>query len=193
VYGLGVLKGMWLTLRTFTKTYATKSLPNTYQWPEEQSYISPRIRGYDFVWWEDRCTGCATCAKSCPHGVIEVITRPAPDATYIVEEFRVDIGICMFCGLCVESCPYDALRYTNDIAVAYYERNKMVKGKHELETSTDRSSAYGRPFYEQELRRQGRIRLPKWVEVALEEEARETARATRTQGGPAPRGGIEPS
>jgi formate hydrogenlyase subunit 6/NADH:ubiquinone oxidoreductase subunit I len=181
MYGLGVVKGLWLTLRMFAKSYSTKSLPNTYQWPEERSYISPRVRGYDFVWWEDRCTGCATCAKSCPHGVIEVITRPGPDATYVVEEFRVDISICMFCGLCVESCPYDALRYTNEIAVSYYERQKMVKGKHQLVTAAERSSTYGRPFYEQLLREQGKINLPKWVAVALEEEAKETSRATQTQ------------
>jgi hypothetical protein len=59
----------------------------------------------------------------------------------------------------------------------------MVKGKYELQTSADRSSAYARPFYEEELRRQGKVRLPRWVEQALEEEAKEAARATRTQGG----------
>ena len=186
MYGLGLLKGMWLTLRTLRKTYARETPPYTYQWPEEQSYVSPRVRGYGFVWWEDRCTGCATCAKSCPHGVIEVITRPAPDATYTVEEFRIDIGICMFCGLCVESCPYDALRYTNEIAGSYYERGKMVKGKYQLETATERSSAYGRPFYEEQLRAEGKVRLPRWVEQALAEEAREATHAAHTQTRTAP-------
>ena len=28
----------------------------------------PRFRGQEFNWYEDRCTGCASCAKYCPLG-----------------------------------------------------------------------------------------------------------------------------
>jgi formate hydrogenlyase subunit 6/NADH:ubiquinone oxidoreductase subunit I len=172
MYGLGILKGMLVTLRTMLRTYGRREPPYTYQWPEENTYVSPRVRGFGFAWWEERCTGCATCAKSCPHGVIEVITKPRADGTYQVEEFRVDIAICMFCGLCVESCPYDALRYTTQTALSFYERDKMVMGKYELERDPERSSAYARPFVEEERRRAGKVRLPRWVEQALAEEAR---------------------
>ena len=36
----------------------------------------PRFRGQEFNWFEDRCTGCASCAKYCPLGIIEIETHP---------------------------------------------------------------------------------------------------------------------
>ena len=35
-----------------------------------------RFRGNEFTWYEDRCTGCASCAKYCPLGIIEIVTSP---------------------------------------------------------------------------------------------------------------------
>ena len=33
----------------------------------------PRFRGNEFVWYDDRCTACASCAKYCPLGIIEIV------------------------------------------------------------------------------------------------------------------------
>ena len=35
----------------------------------------PRFRGNEFVWYDDRCTACASCAKYCPLGIIEIVTH----------------------------------------------------------------------------------------------------------------------
>ena len=35
-----------------------------------------RFRGEEFSWYEQRCTGCASCAKYCPLGIIEIVTDP---------------------------------------------------------------------------------------------------------------------
>lgn len=84
--------------------------PITTQYPEERLTTSRRIRGYELVWDKEKCTGCATCAKSCPQGAIQIVTSvSAEENKYEVEKFEVDTGYCIFCGLCVESCPYEAL------------------------------------------------------------------------------------
>ncbi len=67
-YGIGIAKGMALTLKHLFRQ------PITTQYPEERLTTSRRIRGNELVWDKERCTGCATCAKSCPQGSIEIIT-----------------------------------------------------------------------------------------------------------------------
>ena len=37
----------------------------------------PRFRGQEFTWYEERCTGCASCAKYCPLGIIKIVTDPS--------------------------------------------------------------------------------------------------------------------
>ena len=32
------------------------------------------FRGEEFAWYDQRCTGCASCAKYCPLGIIEIVT-----------------------------------------------------------------------------------------------------------------------
>ena len=39
----------------------------------------PRFRGEEFIWYEQRCTGCASCAKYCPLGIIEIVTSESGD------------------------------------------------------------------------------------------------------------------
>ena len=73
-----------------------------------------RFRGQEFAWFEQRCTGCASCAKYCPLGIIKIVTDTSgvnyqEGQSYDIEVFDIDMGRCMYCGLCVEACPYDAL------------------------------------------------------------------------------------
>ena len=34
------------------------------------------FRGEEFSWYQQRCTGCTSCAKYCPLGIIEIVTDP---------------------------------------------------------------------------------------------------------------------
>jgi NAD(P)H-quinone oxidoreductase subunit I len=139
-YGLGLLKGLALTFQHLFRP------PLTVQYPEEKLVISRRERGNELVWFPERCTGCATCAKSCPQGNIEIVTHSGDTNNYVVDKFEVDTGRCMFCGLCVESCPYNALAMGYSYERAQYRRNDLVQGKEDVVVSDSRpASGYFRP------------------------------------------------
>ena len=67
-YGIGIARGMALTFKHLLRK------PITTQYPEERLTISRRTRGNELVWDTEQCTGCATCAKSCPQGSIKIMT-----------------------------------------------------------------------------------------------------------------------
>ena len=148
-YGIGIAKGMALTFKHLFRK------PITTQYPEERLTISRRTRGNELVWDKERCTGCATCAKSCPEGCIEIITSRGEENNYIVDKFEVDMGRCIFCGLCVEACPFDALFMGYAYERARYRRQELVMDKEALLLSGERQpSGYARPKIEAGLPRQ---------------------------------------
>ncbi|MBN1188312.1 MAG: FAD-dependent oxidoreductase [Dehalococcoidales bacterium] len=67
-YGKGIAKGMALTFRHLLRR------PVTTQYPDERLTISRRSRGNELIWMEERCSGCTTCARTCPLGVIHLRT-----------------------------------------------------------------------------------------------------------------------
>lgn len=140
MYGVGILKGMAVVLRHLFRR------PITRQYPEEPTPLAPRFRGYDFAWVEERCTGCATCAKACPHGCIEIVTHPKEDGRYSIDLFDIDVGKCMVCGLCVEACPYDALFMGRGFELARYQRWDLVVHKEEIAGRPLLSAYYRPPF-----------------------------------------------
>ena len=144
MYGLGIAKGLMVTLKNLMRK------PATVQYPEEALPQHPRFRGEEFVWYEERCTGCASCAKYCPLGIIEIVTKPGginiqEGETYALEVFDIDIGRCMFCGLCVEACPYDALFMGSGFERGRYRRDDLVIPIQELREADKYPSTWFRP------------------------------------------------
>lgn len=147
-YGIGIAKGLRVTLKNLFRR------PVTVQYPEQRLNVSRRIRGNELIWDEKKCTGCATCAKTCPQGVIQIKTSTDGNK-YKVEEFTVDTGYCISCGLCVEACPYEALFMGYAYERARYERQELVQSKEILPASEKRKpSGYMHPEIAEELPRQ---------------------------------------
>ena len=149
MYGLGMLKGFAVTLTNLRRK------PVTIQYPEEKVPQHPRFRGQEFTWYEERCTGCASCAKFCPLGIIRIVTDPhggheQEGGSYRVDVFDIDQGRCMYCGLCVEACPYDALDMGSGFEGARYRREDLVITVDELKAQPKHPSTWFRPQLERQ-------------------------------------------
>jgi formate hydrogenlyase subunit 6/NADH:ubiquinone oxidoreductase subunit I len=131
MYGLGLLKGLKVTFKhIFRPTF-------TVQYPEEVREIPPRART-NLVWFEERCTGCSTCAQACPDGCILVATSPGEGGALNIDRYEIDFRICMYCGLCTEACPYQAIQsggtwkdVTTDFESMYRDKQALTKFAHD--------------------------------------------------------------
>jgi formate hydrogenlyase subunit 6/NADH:ubiquinone oxidoreductase subunit I len=132
-YGKGIAKGLRVTIRHLLRH------PVTAQYPEQRLNTSRRIRGNELIWDNIKCTGCATCAKSCPQGAIQIITSVnLEENKYRVDKIEVDTGYCIQCGLCVEACPYGALYMGYAYERAKYRREDVVQTNEQLLPSAER-------------------------------------------------------
>ncbi|MFH1560884.1 MAG: NADH-quinone oxidoreductase subunit I [Chloroflexota bacterium] len=164
MYGLGIAKGLTVTLVNLFRK------PVTVQYPEETVPQAPRFRGQEFVWYVERCTGCASCAKYCPLGIIKIVTHPGginvqEGESYAVDVFDIDIGRCMVCGLCVEACPYAALFMGSGFERARYLRDDLVISAEELKQAEKRPSTWFRPQLEAKQYRPQMGQPLSWEEV----------------------------
>ena len=124
-YGGGIVKGMLLTLQHLVRP------PITVNYPEVERNVPVRART-NLLWFEERCTGCSTCAQACPDGCILVQTSPRPDGTLNIDRYEIDFRICMYCGLCTEACPYQAIQAGGRYDDAVYIFENMYRDRDRL-------------------------------------------------------------
>jgi NADH-quinone oxidoreductase subunit I len=122
VYGIGLVKGLLVTLKHFFRP------PFTVQFPEEVRPFPSRART-SLLWFDERCTGCSTCAQACPDGCILVATEPRADGSLTKLRYEIDFRICMYCGLCTEACPYEAIQAGGTFRDAVYRFDDMYHDK----------------------------------------------------------------
>ncbi|GAA2097274.1 hypothetical protein GCM10009841_09490 [Microlunatus panaciterrae] len=98
---------------------------------------------------ESNCTSCMICARECPSWCITIDSHTEPVADLppgardrtvnVLDRFAIDWSLCMYCGICVEECPFDALHWSDRLALPGGTLHELV---HEIEDLAPRS---GRP------------------------------------------------
>lgn len=151
---------------------------------EDRFEQHPRFRGQEFAWYEERCTGCASCAKYCPLGIIRIVTHPSgaemqEGEKYAIDVFDIDIGRCMYCGLCVEACPYDAIHMGSGFEKGTYDRAELVLDVDHLRDAPKRPSTWFRPQLEGKSYRPADGKDATWRDVGRHEHPTQTQQGKR--------------
>lgn len=140
VFGKGLVKGMWTTLKHLFERDLT------IQYPEEMPYLQPRYRGH--LYFEiEKCIACNICVRTCPNDVLSLESvRNEETKKRQVVSYTIDHQYCMFCNLCVEACPADCLHFNHDFELSEYERDNIkvvYEGSADLSVNigTDRTDA----------------------------------------------------
>ena len=74
-----------------------KGCPLKCLWCHNPETLSPKPQ---LAYYENKCTGCLTCARVCPTGAHQALGAI----------HRFDRGLCVSCGKCTEFCPAGALQ-----------------------------------------------------------------------------------
>ena len=137
-FGLGLAKGLSVTLRTMMKPAVTQAYPHV------KPDLPPRTRGV-IALKEANCTVCYKCSRECPDWCIYIDAHkethdPAGGgrarSAKILDRFAIDYALCMYCGICVEVCPFDALFWSPEFEYAEYDIDEMTHEKERLEEWT---------------------------------------------------------
>jgi len=140
--GVGLLKGLGVTLKTMTRPAATR------QYPHVKPDLPARTRGV-IALIEENCTVCMLCARECPDWCIYIDSHKEQVAPKeggrartrnMLDRFAIDFALCMYCGICVEVCPFDALHWSPEFEYAEHQIEKLT---HEMDTL--RTWAYSVP------------------------------------------------
>ena len=129
MFGFGVLKGMWVTLKNFVGSYFSKERLTTVQYPEERLSEKERFRNFPFLVFDEkpedpRCVACDICAKECPPKCIYIVRDTDTEGKPLKKPktFDIDYTICMNCGICEEVCPFDAIFMDHQFELAEFGR-----------------------------------------------------------------------
>ena len=155
--GLGLIKGLSVTLSRFIESYTedfrwffnrygkvefrtSKDTRGTFtiQYPEERLVAPEEFRYVPFLVYDEgengekniRCTSCGICAKACPPQCIWIVRTNDPNTGRPLPqpaEFYIDADICMNCGFCSEYCPFDAIKMDHDFEIASFGRSLLNK------------------------------------------------------------------
>jgi formate hydrogenlyase subunit 6/NADH:ubiquinone oxidoreductase subunit I len=140
--GVGLIKGLGVTLKTMTRPAATR------QYPHVKPDLPARSRGV-IALIEENCTVCMLCSRECPDWCIYIDSHKEQVAPKeggrartrnILDRFAIDFALCMYCGICVEVCPFDALHWSPEFE---YATSQIEKLTHEMDTL--RTWAYSVP------------------------------------------------
>jgi formate hydrogenlyase subunit 6/NADH:ubiquinone oxidoreductase subunit I len=136
--GLGLLKGLFVTLKTMLRPAVTR------QYPHVKPDLPPRTRGV-IALKQENCTVCWKCSKECPDWCIyieshkethEPATGGRARSAKVLDRFAIDYALCMYCGICVEVCPFDALFWSPEFEYSTYDIRELTHEKDQLQEWT---------------------------------------------------------
>src|SRR5512132_576459 len=131
--GVGLIKGLGVTLKTMTRPAATR------QYPHVRPNLPARTRGV-IALIEENCTVCMLCSRECPDWCIYIDSHKEQVAPKeggrartrnILDRFAIDFALCMYCGICVEVCPFDARHWSPEFEYAEHQIERLT---HEMDT-----------------------------------------------------------
>ncbi len=131
-YGVGILKGMWITFKMLIASYFKKADEGgifTVEYPEKRLKEIERYRNFPFLVYDEkpenmRCVACDICAKECPPKCIYIVRDSDKDGKPLKRPavFDIDFTVCMNCGICEEACPFDAIFMDHTFEIASTQR-----------------------------------------------------------------------
>ncbi|MDQ1286911.1 MAG: NADH-quinone oxidoreductase subunit [Actinomycetota bacterium] len=134
-FGLGMVKGLATTARTFFRP------THTQEYPDVKPHLPPRNRGV-IALVEENCTVCMLCSRECPDWCIYIDshkeTLPATTEggrerqRNVLDRYAIDFSLCMYCGICVEVCPFDALHWSPEFEYAEFDVRDLVHERDRL-------------------------------------------------------------
>jgi formate hydrogenlyase subunit 6/NADH:ubiquinone oxidoreductase subunit I len=101
---LDLIRKIWKT-KTVTKTNLFEEAPS-------------RFRGKP-VLVSNECTGCGSCAASCPSDAINFNQN---EDSYTLS---ISYAHCIFCGICAEECETKMIQVTNEYRLAAKNKNDL--------------------------------------------------------------------
>ena len=126
-------RGMKVTGKYFVKP----SEIVTQQYPENRDTLNmfDNFKGeLTLIHTEDNehfCDACNNCARKCPNGSIEVISKrevgEEGKAKRVLDKYIYHLDMCTFCGLCVPACDQHALRFDQEFEHAVFDKGKLTK------------------------------------------------------------------
>jgi NADH-quinone oxidoreductase subunit I len=148
LFGMGVFKGMMVTLKNFLTSYFRKPDEGgifTVQYPEEREKEIENFRNFPFLVYDGtpekiRCVACGICERECPPKCIHIEMELTADGKPARKPavFDIDYGLCMNCGMCEEVCPFDSIFMDHAFEVTAPERQEgLLRHKEELAKSNE--------------------------------------------------------
>jgi NADH-quinone oxidoreductase subunit I len=152
MFGLGLIKGLGVTMRHFVQSYLYDRKPweprysqewlekhqaidgkgiFTIQYPEQKRQVAENMRYIPMLIYEEapdklRCTACGICARVCPPQCIYIRRgtdeKGRPQAR--PAGFWIDATVCMGCGYCTEYCPFDAIKMNQQHEIPTPDRDR---------------------------------------------------------------------